>query len=317
LPQISVIVPNYNHERYLEQRLNSILCQSVQDTEIIVLDDASTDCSLDVISKYLNNKQISLIVNNKNSGSPFAQWNLGVKISTGKYIWIAESDDFSDASFLHKMTKMLEHYPNAGIAFCQSMRVNENSENLIIREHTLKWLHPNRWMSNYYANGKEECRYYFPYINIIPNASAVLFRKSVFEDAGGADVSLRLNGDWMTWIKMLLISDIVFCSEPLNFHRLHKQTIRRKETTGLGLIETYIVLDNLLNKINLPRKVLKDALSIRLDKWARYLIGGYLTKNENLKIYSIARKIDEMVLFKLITKIILMKFLKLRRNIKN
>ena len=74
MPNVSVIVPNYNHEQYLQQRIESIVNQTYQDFELILLDDFSTDNSRDILNLYRNHPKVSKIVfNEKNSGSPFKQ----------------------------------------------------------------------------------------------------------------------------------------------------------------------------------------------------------------------------------------------------
>ncbi len=82
---ISVIIPNYNHAFYLEQRIESILSQNFKDFEVIILDDKSTDNSKEIIEKYRNHPpHISTIIYNEaNSGSTFIQWNKGVSLSKG------------------------------------------------------------------------------------------------------------------------------------------------------------------------------------------------------------------------------------------
>ncbi|TAE04306.1 MAG: glycosyltransferase family 2 protein, partial [Bacteroidetes bacterium] len=88
-PLISVIVPNYNHAPYLLERIESILSQSFQDFELILLDDFSTDQSKEVLKKYQNHEKVShLLLNEKNSGSTFKQWNKGISLAKGKYIWL-------------------------------------------------------------------------------------------------------------------------------------------------------------------------------------------------------------------------------------
>src|SRR5476649_961009 len=100
---VSVIIPNYNHEPYLEQRINSVLNQTYKNIEVIILDDNSTDSSRQVIERYRADTQIKHIVyNHTNSGSPFIQWKKGIDLAKGKYIWMAESDDYSDLTFLEK-----------------------------------------------------------------------------------------------------------------------------------------------------------------------------------------------------------------------
>src|SRR5688572_15349118 len=94
---VSVIVPNYNHADFLQQRLESILNQTYQHFEVIILDDFSTDDSKDIIEKYRHNSKVTLIsYSTKNMGSTFAQWNKGVEMASGEIIWMAESDDVAD-----------------------------------------------------------------------------------------------------------------------------------------------------------------------------------------------------------------------------
>ena len=103
---VSAIIPNYNHATFLKQRIDSVLNQSLSVYEVIILDDCSTDKSLDVINEYINHPLVRhVIINEKNSGSPFLQWQKGIDLAKGDWIWIAESDDYADINFLLKMMK--------------------------------------------------------------------------------------------------------------------------------------------------------------------------------------------------------------------
>ena len=96
-PSVSVIIPNYNHARYLRERIDSVLNQRFQDYEIILLDDNSTDESPTIIQSYASAPHVTHIeINEQNSGSPFAQWDKGISLAAGEFIWIAESDDVAD-----------------------------------------------------------------------------------------------------------------------------------------------------------------------------------------------------------------------------
>ena len=96
MPRVSIIVPNFNHAAFLKRRLDSIFQQTMQDFELIFLDDASTDSSLAVFEDYAHDSRVTRHVNQDNSGNPFVQWNRGLEMAAGEYIWIAESDDFAD-----------------------------------------------------------------------------------------------------------------------------------------------------------------------------------------------------------------------------
>ncbi|NJL77190.1 MAG: glycosyltransferase family 2 protein [Saprospiraceae bacterium] len=124
-PVVSIIVPNYNHERYLVQRLESIFNQTFQDFEVILLDDCSTDGSVSVLQRYASHPKVThFIINEKNSGSPFVQWKRGIDLARGQYIWIAESDDWADLDFLAHLLPLVSQ-PNVNIAFCNSHWVNQ------------------------------------------------------------------------------------------------------------------------------------------------------------------------------------------------
>ena len=131
IPKVSVIVPNYMHVDYLNKRLESISRQSFQDFEVILLDDASTDKSEVTLKKWAkNHKNFQYFPNKKNSGSTFAQWNKGVELARGEYLWIAESDDWAEPDLLEKLVLELERNQNAVIAFSQSMLVEESGKHL-------------------------------------------------------------------------------------------------------------------------------------------------------------------------------------------
>ena len=118
---VSVLIPNYNHAQFLKERIDSVLNQTHQDFEVIIMDDCSADNSKDIIESYRSNKKISHIVYNEiNSGSTFKQWQKGIALAKGKYIWIAESDDVAAVSFLETTVAKMEQVPNAALFFCQS-----------------------------------------------------------------------------------------------------------------------------------------------------------------------------------------------------
>ena len=71
-PKVSVIVPSYNHARYLDERLESILSQTYNDLEILILDDASTDTSHQILTRFYNEPRVRILVNSTNSGSAFS-----------------------------------------------------------------------------------------------------------------------------------------------------------------------------------------------------------------------------------------------------
>ncbi|HHQ4535035.1 TPA: glycosyltransferase family 2 protein, partial [Aeromonas veronii] len=101
-PKVSVIVPNYNHAPYLQQRLESIYRQTYENIEVILLDDCSSDNSIEILTDFSSrfpNRTICSF-NDVNSGGVFRQWKKGLGIASGELVWIAESDDFCSDDFL-------------------------------------------------------------------------------------------------------------------------------------------------------------------------------------------------------------------------
>src|ERR1700722_10725104 len=116
MPLVTVVVPNYNHGRFLRERLDSIVGQKFQDFELILLDDCSNDDSCTILREYAAKRAgTKTSFNSVNSGSTFKQWNKGVLMATGKYVWIAESDDYADERLLGSLVGCLESEPQAAL----------------------------------------------------------------------------------------------------------------------------------------------------------------------------------------------------------
>jgi hypothetical protein len=133
------------------------------------------------------------------------------------------------------------------LSFCQSFEVDE--EGTIVRDMTFHTdaLSVKQWNSDYCGSGTDEIKNYLLYRNTIPNASAVLFRKSAYEKAGKVFENMKLCGDWMLWLQFLKEGNIAYCSTPFNFFRKHQATTRVLDTLDkrkLRIVEEYqIALD--------------------------------------------------------------------------
>ncbi len=225
---VSIIVPNYNHSNFLKQRLHSIYNQTYQNIEVILLDDASTDNSLNILKSYQNHEKTAhLIINNTNGGNPFKQWQKGIKLAKGDLIWIAESDDFSSLDFLNKVVQPFFEDKKIGLSYCQSIIIDENNNELYNNINWTNDLEEKRWSTDYINDGKNECITYLLYKNTIPNASATVFKKSLISSY---PTEFKILGDWYFWISILLETKISFCAQPLNFFRKHNLTTREHNT---------------------------------------------------------------------------------------
>jgi len=227
-PLISVIVPNYNHEKYLKQRLDCIFNQTYQNFEVILLDDCSTDNSRQILEKYAKNPKVSnCVFNDSNSGNTFIQWKKGIELAKGDFIWIAESDDFSSLEFLSKVSQPLLKDNEIVLSYCQSNRVNSQGEITGSWSSQTENLDSNPFENDFILNGNTFIEKFLIFNNVIPNASAVLIRKNILLSLGDLVVEKKLKycGDWLLYFKILLNHKVSFLPDSLNNFRYHSESV--------------------------------------------------------------------------------------------
>ncbi len=252
LPKVSVIIPSFNHAQYLPQRIESVLNQSFTSFELIILDDCSTDNSQEVINQYVANfSQVSAFFNKENSGSTFFQWQKGLELSKGEYIWIAESDDFAELDFLKKLVTVLESNPSLVLAYCNSTIVDEHNQPL---GTTAEWKNASfqttHWSEDFIVAGQTELDNYLSKTCTINNASSVLFRKKAMLSAGGIDNSYRYTGDWLMYQKMCLQGGISYQAACLSNYREHSNNASKKSNNdSRDLLERQRCFAFVFNKI--------------------------------------------------------------------
>jgi glycosyltransferase involved in cell wall biosynthesis len=306
-PKVSVVIPNFNHAPFLKKRIESVLNQTYQDFEVIYLDDASSDNSNEIFEEFSDNPRIRSIFNQVNSGSPFKQWNKGVKEAKGEYVWIAESDDFADEKFLERLVEKLDDNPNAGLAYCQSWQVDKADQILSKHDYLNSVFNTNRWSHDFINEGIQECNQYLIFRNTIPNASAVLFRRSHYQKHGGAPEDMRLCGDWLYWAKILSTSKVIFVTEPLNYYRvIHSGSVRGNTgKVGLFLEERFRVIQYICQNVEIPEQRRLAALHEHIDYWLNFSASrlNEIPLSRHRLIYEIVRDLDVNINLMLIRKI--------------
>lgn len=218
MPHVSVIVPNYNYSRYLRQRIDSILCQTYQDFELILLDDKSTDDSVSVLNTYSENPHVShIVVNEKNSGGVFYQWERGLKLAKGDYIWIAEADDWAEPTFLEKCVGVLDG--NQDAVLCQTGSTIVDSEGNPTGRNWDRFGNSDSKVLTF--GGKEFTRKFLRFSNILYNASGIVFRKSAIGDFPHEVKNYKAAGDWIFWLLLAQKGSVAIVKERLNNFRKH------------------------------------------------------------------------------------------------
>lgn len=179
VPFVSVVIPCYNHGKYVEEAIQSILSQTIQDIEIIVVNDGSTDQETSEILNSLRKPKTRLISLPQNMGLPAAR-NAGIREAQGKYICCLDADDKLQATYLEKAVTIMES--NAGISFVGSWTQVFGSESRVWHAQEFD---PDQILYSNQFN------------------SLAVFRRTAWEEAGGFYEAMR-DGfeDWEFWVRL-------------------------------------------------------------------------------------------------------------------
>lgn len=236
-PLVSVIIPNYNHARYLDERMQSVLGQTYQNIEVIILDDCSTDNSREVIERYRNDPKVTRIVyNDSNTGKPFQQWNKGIGLAAGDIIWLAESDDTCDAEMLERLVKLYMAH-DCVYCFCRSLLTYEDGTVYGAGNQSM----PNEEVEQCWR-GTDFIREKLSAGNVVTNASSVIFSKAAALSVDHGFERYRGSGDWLFWIEMAEKGNVGFDSRAMNHFRQHgNNTTQKLYRNGTDMIEDHSI----------------------------------------------------------------------------
>lgn len=273
-PLVSVIVPNYNHAQYLEQRLETIFNQTYHNFEVIILDDKSTDNSLEIINKYRTNPHVSqIVVNDINSGSPFKQWDKGINLANGDLVWIAESDDYNELTFLENLIAEWGRYKNVILAY-----------SLYVPFYEDKYIRYKEY-ANQCFNGINFVKCRMARCCYIRNASGVVFKKDVYSKIGKEFMTFRSAGDYMFWTSMLQFGNVLKINKNLTYWRKSSNSVTgTNESKGITAFEDKIVLDYIEKTYQLNWWEKKMAYAMNLDYFRNF---SYDSQNIQKSIYEL------------------------------
>jgi hypothetical protein len=287
--RVSIVLPNYNYERYLDERMTSLLAQTFADYEILAVDDGSTDGSRAVIEKY-RDPRVRTHWFDANAGSTYQRWNDGAALTSGEYLMFAGADDSCEPMLLQRLVEALDAQPMAGMAYARSWVIDAGGSRTALSPPD------ERWSRDFLTTADEEVPFLLAQ-RTIPTASAVLLRRSLFERCGGFDTSFRLAADHMLWARMLQHAAIAYVAEPLNCFRTHDATVRTRTSRDVVLLERYRVIGFLLETFDAPAAA-KEAVRERLARhWSESLLRprGPHAVAMHRRIYAAASRVDPSV----------------------
>lgn len=239
--KVSVILTSYNHEKFIEQSIESVLNQTFQDFEFIIVDDCSTDSSWEIISRY--KKQYPEIIAIRHDYN----WHGGVtedtvrNYATGKYIALHHSDDIWELDKLEKQMQTMENTPECVAVFTNAKAIDDNGQdysdengfyyNLFKVENRSR----QEWLNYFFYKGNCLCH------------PSILVRKDVYMEDGFFRKGLRQIPDFVKWIQICSKHEIYVLSEPLVKFRVHEAgknaSGMRAETQIRSTVELYLMLE--------------------------------------------------------------------------
>jgi hypothetical protein len=183
---LSVVMPTYNHAKYLPRALQALVTQSVLPAEIIIVNDASTDETPAILDRFAREYPLIHVITNAENRRTFESFRIGLSHATGKYVFCAASDDYVLPGFVEKMVGAMEAFPEAGVCSAYFSIVDGVSGH--IREQPSGWCTAPRYFS------PDEFEKLIGHSSIPGHAS--ILKRSAFDAAGGFLPELEWHSDW-------------------------------------------------------------------------------------------------------------------------
>jgi glycosyltransferase involved in cell wall biosynthesis len=229
-------LPVFNGERYIETAVRSILDQTLRDFELIIINDGSTDNTLELIKGYsYKDNRIKVLMNQENRGLVYSL-NYGLANARGRYIARMDADDFSHPLRLAKQVAYLDSHPEIGLLGSAVCKINEKGQciatyNLPGDDILIRW------------NSLFDCAFCHP---------SVMFRREFYEITGGYDPKMENAEDYALWSKMLTLTKTANLPDPLVNHRKSDTQVSRVKRTEQLFITALISAENInfLMKLN-------------------------------------------------------------------
>ena len=285
-PLVSVIVPNYNHEKYLERRLKSIENQTYRNIEVILLDDKSRDKSRKILTAWSEKNhsfEIRTHFNTKNSGNAFSQWELGLSLAKGDLIWICESDDSCEEDFLETLVKHFADY-SINMAVGRIEFIDTKDNHIDGMSGFRNYSEPGKWEEPITRTAAEWFAGAWGVNNIAANVGGCLFRKRsfpkhVFKEAK----TYKIAGDWYIYTYILGSGRMIFDPNAKAYFRQHGKNTSASNFNKLYYYEELARIRSHIRSL-WPADDDVDARFIHhvQAQWERYKMPGTLEKKVRL-----------------------------------
>lgn len=246
-PHVSIIIPVFNSEKFIQKTIESVIAQTYSDWEIIAINDGSTDKSLEILNKYKQELPSKIhVINQKNSG-PSSTRNKGITEAKGKYIAFLDSDDLWMLNKLEKQVEFLESDKEIGLLFSDCYVIEGNR--IINGKSYLERSKPFR--------GKIFNHLF--YNNFIPTSTAIV-RKDVLKEVGLFNQQYKISQDYDLWLRIAENYSVDFLDELLAEYRFHNEGISRN--VELMINEDFNIMQYWLN----TKPELKKKLNIQIKQ---------------------------------------------------
>lgn len=234
---VSVLVTSYNYEKYIKDAINSIKNQTFEDWELIIVDDASNDRSVEIIKKELaENDRVRIVVNDENTGLGLSL-EKAFKYSRGEWIAILESDDTWEPDYLAEKVKVILQNPDAGVVFNDVSMMGESDKIQRIINSNRKFLRGKNFPRNMF--------YDMNLHNRILTFSSIMIKRELLEKINWKTPSDRLL-DWWIYIQLAYSNKFYYIDKELTNWRIHADSYINKKSSAnctmtnvLAMIEVF------------------------------------------------------------------------------
>ena len=178
-PLVSVVFTSFNHKEFLKEALDSLVNQTYQNIEIIIIDDCSTDGSQEILEQYRCFNNINLKLSTTNSGSYVNSSNYGASLATGDYLLFAQCDDYAAPNQIEKLVQMMLKNPEVGVVYSKSNLIDHEGTFITTDLQCREMIFKKHISINPIIYGNQ-MRTFLSFSCVIPNLSAALINTNLF-----------------------------------------------------------------------------------------------------------------------------------------